>query len=156
MPSDPHHKHEAGANWIVVAVEDRADSESVIAYAMEEAALRNAAVLAVGVEQNEYRKASYDALDRRVAKLKQRYPSSQIFPVVTGDDITGYLADNSDEVVQQNLSDEECYFRFLYAPQRIYASGPNRSLNTRDYQYAVGAFESEKLLGDCVGWAPPC
>ena len=99
----PHHKHEAGANWIVVAVEDRADSESVIAYAMEEAALRNAAVLAVGVEQNEYRKASYDALDRRVAKLKQRYPSSQIFPVVTGDDITGYLADNSDEVVQQNL-----------------------------------------------------
>ena len=44
---------DGGSDWIVAVVEDHADNESVIEHAMEEARLRKAPVLAVGVWQED-------------------------------------------------------------------------------------------------------
>jgi hypothetical protein len=49
----PHNTPASGSDWIVAVVEDHADNESVIEHAMEEARLRKAPVLAVGVRQGD-------------------------------------------------------------------------------------------------------
>ena len=81
-------------------VEDHADNESVIEHAMEEARLRKAPVLAVGVWQEDLDATPYDELDRRVEKWKQRYPDVHVYPVATRAGVARFLADNKDESVQ--------------------------------------------------------
>ena len=55
----PHRPNPGRTDWIVAVVENRADNESVIEYAMAEARLRKAPVLAVGVWQEELREPTY-------------------------------------------------------------------------------------------------
>jgi nucleotide-binding universal stress UspA family protein len=59
----PHNQPPSGPDWIVVAVQGHADDESVIEYAMDEARLRHAPVLAVGVWQEDFGETGYDDLD---------------------------------------------------------------------------------------------
>lgn len=96
----PHDAPVSGTDWIVVAVDGRADTVSVIEYAMNEAQLREAPVLAVGVWQEDFGETPYDELDRRLDMWKQRYPDVHVHPVATRSGITGFLADNMDESVQ--------------------------------------------------------
>jgi nucleotide-binding universal stress UspA family protein len=79
----PHNTPASRPDWIVVVVEDRADNESVIEHAMNEARLRDAPVLAVGVWQENFGETPYDALDRRKEKWAQRYPDVSVHPVAT-------------------------------------------------------------------------
>ena len=90
----------SGPDWIVVAVEDHADNESVIEHAMNEARLRNAPVLAVGVWEEDFGEIPYDELDRRIEKWKKHYPDVHVYPVATRAGIARFLADNKDESVQ--------------------------------------------------------
>ena len=96
----PHNTPASGSDWIVVVVEDHADNESVIEHAMEEARLRKAPVLAVGVWQEDLDETPYDELDRRVEKWKQRYPDVHVYPVATRAGVARFLAANKDESVQ--------------------------------------------------------
>ncbi|HTI75261.1 MAG TPA: universal stress protein [Mycobacterium sp.] len=96
----PHDVPASESDWIVVVVEDRADNESVIEQAMEEARLRNAPVLAVGVWQDEPGKMPRDELDRRIEKWKKHYPDVRVYPVATADSMAGFLANHEDLSVQ--------------------------------------------------------
>lgn len=96
----PHRTPTGGSDWIVAVVEDHADNESVIEHAMEEARLRKAPVLAVGVWQEELGETPYDELDRRVEKWKQRYPDVHVYPVAARVGVARFLADNKDKSVQ--------------------------------------------------------
>jgi len=96
----PHDTPATGTDWIVVVVEDRADNESVIQHAIEEARLRKAPVLAVGVWQEDHGETPYDELDRRVEEWKKRYPDVHIYPVATHWGVARFLADHKDESVQ--------------------------------------------------------
>lgn len=95
-----HHPPARGTGRIVVVVEDRADNESVIEHAMDEARLRKAPVLAVGVWQEDLGATPYDELDRRIDKWQRRYPDVHIHPVATRAGVTRFLATNKDESVQ--------------------------------------------------------
>jgi len=87
-------------DWIVAVVEDRADNESVIELAMEEARLRNAPVLAVGVWEDNFSEMPHDELDRRIEKWRKQYPDVRVYPVSTPDSVAGFLANHEDVSVQ--------------------------------------------------------
>ena len=93
-----HRTPTGGSDWIVAVVEDHADNESVIEHAMEEARLRKAPVLAVGVRQQDLDATPYDELDRRIEKWKQRYPDVHVDPVATRAGIAQFLADKDESV----------------------------------------------------------
>ena len=80
----PHNAPASGPDWIVVAVEDHADNESVIEHAMNEARLRNAPVLAVGVWEEDFGETPYDELDRRIEKWASVTPTSMSNPSPPG------------------------------------------------------------------------
>jgi nucleotide-binding universal stress UspA family protein len=93
-------KSARGANWIVVVVNDHPDNDEVIECALDEARLRHAPVLAVGVWAEDLGESSYDELDHRVDKGKLRYPDVQIHPVATRGSIGQFLESHADEAVQ--------------------------------------------------------
>jgi nucleotide-binding universal stress UspA family protein len=85
---------------IAVVVEDRADNEAVIEHAMEEARLRRAPVLAVGVWREDLGGEPYDELDRRIACWKRRFDDVDIRPVATAASIGRFLGEDEHEAVQ--------------------------------------------------------
>jgi hypothetical protein len=87
-------------DWIVVAVQGHAEDESVIEHAMNEARLRTAPVLAVGVWEEDFGEIPYDELDRRIETWAKRYPDVHVKPVATRAGVARFLADNKDESVQ--------------------------------------------------------
>ena len=96
----PHRPEPGRTDWIVAVVENRADNESVIEYAMAEAQLREAPVLAVGVRQEELSESPHDALNRRVDTWKQIYPGVHVYPVSSRGGIAQFLSENKGESVQ--------------------------------------------------------
>lgn len=98
----PHDKPVSGADWVVVVVDNESDNDTVVEYAMNEAQLRQAPVLALGVWQEDFGETPYDELDRRVDIWKQRFPDAHNhnYPVATRAGVAQYLADNKDESIQ--------------------------------------------------------
>jgi hypothetical protein len=96
----PHHKPISGIDWIVVAFNDDPDNDTVIEYAMNEAQLLQAPILAVGVPDDDFGETPSDELDHHLEKWTQRYPDLHIYPVSTRASLAGFLATNKDESVQ--------------------------------------------------------
>lgn len=96
----PHNPPSSGPDWIVVVVQGHADDESVIEHAMDEARLRKAPVLAVGVWEEHFGGIPYDELDRRIEQWAKRYPDVHVYPVATRGGVTRFLAENKNESVQ--------------------------------------------------------
>lgn len=92
----PHDKPVAGIDWIVVTVNDDPDNDAVIEYALKEAQLRQAPVLAVGDSSG----TSSGQADRRMEQWQKRFPDLHIHPVGTSASVAGFLAGNKDESVQ--------------------------------------------------------
>ena len=95
-----YHKPVGGVDWIVVIVNDHPDNDAVIECTLNEAQLRRAPVLAVGVWAEDLGETTYDELDRRMEKWKLRYPDVHIHPVATRGSIGQFLASHADESVQ--------------------------------------------------------
>jgi nucleotide-binding universal stress UspA family protein len=96
----PHRAPASNPDWIVVAVHGYTDNDAVIEFAMNEARLRNAPVLAVGVWDDSFGEPSYDELDRKREEWAKRYPDVHVSPVATKSSIARFLADNRSESVQ--------------------------------------------------------
>jgi nucleotide-binding universal stress UspA family protein len=96
----PHVKPVAGPDWIVVVVDEDRDNDTVVEFAMNEARLRKAPILAVGVSDEDFGETPYDELDRRLEKWKRRYPDVRVYPVGTRSGLAGFLGGNTDESVQ--------------------------------------------------------
>ena len=95
-----HHKPVGGVDWIVVIVNDHPDNHAVIECALNEAQLRRAPVLAVGVGAEDLGETWHNELDHRMEKWKLRYPDVHIHPVATRGSIGQFLAGHTDESVQ--------------------------------------------------------
>jgi len=92
-PPDP-------SDWIVVAVDNEADNQTVVELAMEEARLRNAPVLAVGVRRSGLLPLGCGELDRRVDECRRRYPDVQIYRVPADIGIDQFVAENGNDTAQ--------------------------------------------------------
>lgn len=77
-------------SWIVVAVTDEIDNESVVESAMREARLRKTPVLMLGER---------DGLSEVIEQWKTRYPGVHIYPVADGADVARFLKKH-DEWIQ--------------------------------------------------------
>ena len=96
----PHNPPASSPDWIaVVVMEDHAENEAVIELAMDEARLRSAPILAVGVWDEDFGEASHDELDRRIENWKKQYPDVHVHPVTSHASFARFLA-NKDESVQ--------------------------------------------------------
>ena len=96
----PHDKPVAAADWIVVVVDDDPDNGAVIESAMNEAPLRQAPILSLGVWLEDLGQIPYATLDRRVEVWKERYPDVHFYSVATRGGVARFLAENRDESVQ--------------------------------------------------------
>lgn len=96
----PHAPSSSGADWIAVAVDDSALDDTVVEFAMAEAVLRHAPILAVGVWSEDFGDTPYDELDRRVQVWRDRHSGVHIYPVATRSTLARFLAENTEESVQ--------------------------------------------------------
>ncbi|MBJ7338118.1 universal stress protein [Mycolicibacterium sp.] len=96
----PHQVPRTGADWIVVPVDTKPGNADVIEYAMREAELRHAPILAVGVWDDDFGDTTYADLDQRVGEMIQRHPGVHVYPVATRSRVAGFLAENRDESIQ--------------------------------------------------------
>lgn len=87
-------------NWIVVGIDGTPHNPYIVTQAMDEARLRHAPVLAVGVWREDLGETPYDELDSRVEEWRDRYPDVNIYPVATRADLTHFLAEHHDERFQ--------------------------------------------------------
>jgi nucleotide-binding universal stress UspA family protein len=94
-PQDEIPRDEPDIRWIVVAVTDDVDNESVIHTAMDEARLRRTPVLMLGDRNG----LDDDSLDDIVARWKGHYPDVHVYPVSDGADVGKFLKKH-DEWVQ--------------------------------------------------------
>jgi nucleotide-binding universal stress UspA family protein len=92
-PHDEVPRDEVDIRWIVVAVTDESDNESVIQAAMDEARLRQNPVLMLGDRDGP------DDLDDVVAQWKGHYPDVHVYPLSNGADVARFIKKH-DEWVQ--------------------------------------------------------
>ncbi|MDZ4268857.1 MAG: universal stress protein [Mycobacterium sp.] len=91
-PRDDHGS-DGDTSWIVVAVNDAPDNDSVVEHALAEARLRKAPVLALGEGQR-----TRESLDRDVEKMKQRHPEVHIYPVADQAGVAHFLRHNDERI----------------------------------------------------------
>jgi nucleotide-binding universal stress UspA family protein len=119
--------HGDGANSvgrrIAVAVKATV-GEDVIVTAMEEARLRHASVLAVGLWQEDFGGTPYDELDRMMEPWRQRYPDVDVQPVATRSGLVAFLNDEHDPVGLVVVgADEASEVAKLVGPHRHHVMG---------------------------------
>lgn len=85
-------------NWIVVAVDDVPDRDTIVDQAMREAQLRKLPVLAIGTTRENTAAAAPDELDNRLQPWRRWYPDVHVYPVTTGASVMRFLKDNDDLV----------------------------------------------------------
>ncbi len=78
-------------NWIVVAVGDSPERDTVVDQAMREAQLRKLPVLAIATVQADAADAPSHELENRLWPWRRWYPDVHIYPVTTGVNITRFL-----------------------------------------------------------------
>ncbi|HEX9834353.1 MAG TPA: universal stress protein [Mycobacterium sp.] len=92
-PPDP-------SDWIVVAVDNEAGNETLVEFAMAEARLRKAPILAVGVRGDGLGKIACGELDSRVNEWQQHYPDVNVYRVPADIRIDRFLAEYRSDTVQ--------------------------------------------------------
>jgi nucleotide-binding universal stress UspA family protein len=85
-------------NWIVVAVNDAPDNDAVVQYAMDEARLRKAPVLALGTRHDDAAKTPRDELDSKVQQWRERYPDVHVYPIANRADVVHFLTEHDERV----------------------------------------------------------
>jgi nucleotide-binding universal stress UspA family protein len=92
-PAQPH-------AWIVVSVDDRSGNDDLVSCALEEARLRNAALLAVATWSCELGGVSLAEVDQRCQTWAQSYPDVHIRPAVTGGGLPEYMVQIRDRNIE--------------------------------------------------------
>lgn len=89
----------AAPNWIVTVVDDTEGSDAVVDFALGEAQLRGAPVLALSVPRPDHG-LNYDELERQVATWRIRKPGVHIHPFAVPTDIAKFLEHHDELSVQ--------------------------------------------------------
>lgn len=85
-------------DWIAVPINDSPDHDVVVQHAMDEARVRQAPVLALGVWHHEHGETLADQLDRLTQKWRCGFPDVHVRPVETRSGVAGFLAENDKRV----------------------------------------------------------
>jgi nucleotide-binding universal stress UspA family protein len=96
----PHAAPTSEPDWIVAVVDDTLESDRVAEFALVEAHLRRAPVLALGVSRGGHHNVHYDDLERRVDAWRHDHPYVHIYPVSVPTDAAAFLAQHDELSVQ--------------------------------------------------------
>ena len=100
----------AGPGWVVVEVDETADSAAVLQCGVEEARLRSAPLRVLGSWQSRYTDVHSSSavsdgnrmvrasLDRRLSEWRHRYPDLDVRPVAVHGSMLNYLAKHAEEI----------------------------------------------------------
>ena len=99
----PHAAPTSERDWIVAVVDDTIESDGVGDYALAEARLRRAPVLALGVSREGHHAVHYDDLERRVGAWRHDHPYVHIYPVAVPTDAAEFLAQHDELSVQLTI-----------------------------------------------------
>jgi nucleotide-binding universal stress UspA family protein len=116
----PHCPPTSEPDWIVTSVDDGSDSDHIVGYAIDEARVRRAPVLALGVARRDHRGLQYDELERRVTAWRNDNPGVHIHPVAVPTDVAGFLG------LHQELSVQLAVVGAADAEQVVAIVGPHR------------------------------
>jgi hypothetical protein len=84
--------------WIAVGVKAPIEVEDIVIAAMQEARLRHAPVVAVGLWQEDFGFTPYDEVDRLMDSWRQRYPDVRVYPVSTRSGLVAFLNDDDEPI----------------------------------------------------------
>jgi nucleotide-binding universal stress UspA family protein len=93
-----------GLSWIIVAVDDHPGNAAVLEHALQEAALRGAAVLALGGRRVA---GSAEALEDRIRPLRASHPGVHIYPIAGEADVTHFLRRHDEPVLLAVIGADE-------------------------------------------------
>jgi nucleotide-binding universal stress UspA family protein len=127
----PHCPPTAEPDWIVTAVDDGPESNAIVRYAIDEARVRRAPLLALGVSQSEQRGVHYGDLERRVAAWRSHNPELHIHPVAVPTDVAGFLK------LHHELSVQLAVIGAADAEQVPAIVGPHRDTDARRSRCSV-------------------
>lgn len=95
----PHSSH-GNPDWIVAVIDDVSSSDAIVAYALHEAHLRRAPVLALGLSRPDDSGVHYDELTRTVGDWRRTHPHLHVYPVAVPTDGTTFLRQHQELSVQ--------------------------------------------------------
>lgn len=96
--------HSAAENWVAVGIEDRPGNDIAVKVALEEALLRHAKLVAVGLGCNAFGVNDARETERLIATWRQQYPDVHIDVFSARDGLADFLADNRDELARRYAS----------------------------------------------------
>jgi len=107
-------------DWIVTLVDNTPQNQAVVDFALDEAHLRRAPILALGVSRRNHEGIHSDELDHRVASWRKRRPHVHIYPVAVPTGVTGFLAEHDELSVQLAVmgADDAAHTAAIVGPHR--------------------------------------
>ncbi|TDL09942.1 universal stress protein [Mycolicibacterium obuense] len=84
---------EHGLTWIVVAMTDQPEKDSVVEHALREATLRHVPVLALGDD------TTSDPLAQQLDSWQRRYPRAHVYPIPDRAGVSHFLRDHDEPVL---------------------------------------------------------
>jgi nucleotide-binding universal stress UspA family protein len=126
----PHIAPTSEPDWIVAVIDDTPAIEMVVDYAVDEARLRRAPVLALGVPSRHH-EVHYDDLQRRVDCWRHDHPDVHIYPVSVPTDAATFLAQHNELSVQLTV------LAAAHAEQALAIVGPHRPRRQAHNQCSV-------------------
>lgn len=105
---------------IVAVVDNTSRHRAVVDFALDEAHLRRAPIVALGVSRRDHQGIHFDELDHRVASWRKRRPQVHIYPVTVPTDVTGFHAEHGELSVQLVVlgADDAAHTPAIVGPHR--------------------------------------
>jgi len=100
----PDGAHAATENWVAVGITGQPETDLAMRTALEEARIRHAPLIAVGLGCNEFGVNTVEQTERRVEGWRQRYPDVAIDVVGAHGGFPEYLAEQRDELSRRYAS----------------------------------------------------
>jgi nucleotide-binding universal stress UspA family protein len=116
----PHATPTSEPDWIVTVVDNTPQNQAVVEFALDEAHLRRAPVLALAVSRQDHQAIHPDELDHRVASWRKRRTRVHIYPVTVPTDVTRFLAEHDELSVQLTVmgADDATHTPAIVGPHR--------------------------------------
>jgi nucleotide-binding universal stress UspA family protein len=93
--------HGAAENWVAVGIEDRPGNDIAVKVALDEARLRHARLVAVGLGCNTFGVTDPQETERRIETWRQQYPDVHIDVFGARAGLADFLAHNRDELARR-------------------------------------------------------
>jgi nucleotide-binding universal stress UspA family protein len=109
-------------NWVAVGVNDQPEADFALRVALDEARIRRAPLVAVGLGCNAFGVNSVEQTEHRIQRWRQQYPDVRIDVVSASAGLAEFLADNRSDLAQRYASTDRTHDAGHVQPLAVLAS----------------------------------